>query len=80
MNERLGHTFRDKVSGAQGVATGHVEYITGCNQTLIQPASTDGKPVESYWVDDQRLEQLTSNRIVLDNGSTPGFDREAPKR
>lgn len=81
MNDRLGYTFKDKISGFQGVATGHCEYITGCNQTLIQPPSLEGgSPIESRWFDDQRLEKLDNGRIVLDNGATPGFDREAPKR
>lgn len=82
MHERIGHTFRDKISGFQGVATGHCEYITGCSQTLLHPRSLDGaKPAESAWFDDQRLEMIPGEeRVVLDNGATPGFDREAPKR
>jgi hypothetical protein len=82
MNDRLGRTYKDKISGFQGVATGHVEYITGCNQTLLQPKSIDGgKPADSCWFDDQRVDLVEEeSRIVLDNGKTPGFDREAPKR
>jgi hypothetical protein len=82
MNDRLGHTFRDKITGFTGVATGHAEYLTGCNQTLLSPRSSDpSKRAEAEWFDNQRLEMDTSfPLIVLDNGDTPGCDREAPKR
>lgn len=82
MNDRLGRTYKDRISGFQGVATGHCEYISGCNQTLLQPPLTEGgKPVDSHWFDDQRLDQIPDvERVVLNNGATPGCDREAPKR
>lgn len=81
MSKRLGITFRDKISGFQGVATAHCKYITGCNQTLLAPKSSDGKAVESCWFDDQRLEEVKGvPRIVLDNGGTPGCDIPAPIR
>ena len=82
MNDRLGYTFRDKITGFSGVATGHCEYLTGCHQTLIQPRAVEGgKLPESAWFDDQRLEkEARKDRVVLDNGATPGFDCEAPKR
>ncbi|CCF19104.1 protein of unknown function [Pseudorhizobium banfieldiae] len=82
MHDSIGKTYRDKITGFQGVATGHVDYITGCNQTLLQPKSADpAKRAEAEWFDDQRLEEVPNvNRIILNNGQTPGFDREAPKR
>lgn len=82
MNDRLGYTFKDKITGFTGVATGHVEYMTGCNQTLLSPKSTDPAKInDPQWFDDQRLERDTiMPRITLDNGATPGHDREAPKR
>lgn len=40
---QLGHSYRDKITGFAGVATGYVRYITGCNQALIAPkAGADG--------------------------------------
>lgn len=82
MNDRLGRTYKEQISGVEGVAVGHCEYLTGCNQTLIQPRLAEGgKPVESHWFDDQRLLLVPEKeRVVLDNGITPGCDREAPKR
>lgn len=80
MDERLGHTYRDKITGFEGVAVGHVSYLTGCNQTLLSPATTDnGKINDSHWFDDQRLAQVQHvKQVVLDNGATPGFGPVAP--
>jgi hypothetical protein len=81
---RLGATYVDKITGFVGVATGHVEYLTGCNQTLLTPQCKEGernKRPDSEWFDDQRLEEVGHQQPVkLDNGDTPGCDRQAPKR
>lgn len=78
----LGLTFRDKITGFRGVATGQVEYLTGCNQVLLAPPiGSDGKPQDAHWFDVQRLARdYEVERIVLDNGPTPGCDVPAPKR
>lgn len=77
----LGFTLRDTITGFTGVAIGHCTYLTGCHQTLLQPAGTDpAKRPDSEWFDDQRLKLVTDvPALVLDNGTTPGADREAPK-
>ena len=81
MSTELGCTYRDKITGFQGVCTGFVHYLTGCNQALLTPtASNDGSLREAHWFDVQRLELRNANRIALDNGPTPGFDKPAPKR
>lgn len=78
----LGTTYKDKITGFVGVATGFVKYISGCNQALIQPRiSDDGAMRESQWFDQQRLEPVPNVPVVaLDNGETPGCDRAAPRR
>lgn len=78
----LGKTVIDRLTGFTGVVTGYVEYLTGCNQVLVQPKGTDAsKRPDSEWFDVQRV---TVNpdipAVVLDNGATPGCDAEAPKR
>ena len=82
MNDRLGRTYKDTITGFQGVATGHCEYLTGCSQTLLSPKGSDSmKRPDSEWFDDQRLILVSdADRVRLNNGETPGFDREAPKR
>lgn len=81
MKIHLGNTYQDKVTGFTGVATGHVDYISGCNQTLLVPkVGADNKPGDPSWVDDQRLVSVDAPTIVLDNSKTPGCDAPAPKR
>jgi hypothetical protein len=77
----LGSQYRDVITGFTGVATGHVKYISGCNQVLLAPAvGADGGLRESQWFDEQRLKPLGGDPIVLDNGASPGFDRAAAVR
>lgn len=76
----LGLTVKDRITGFTGVVTGYVEYLTGCNQCLLVPPMHEGKRMEAEWFDVQRLEDTGAERIVLDNGTTPGCDRAAPKR
>lgn len=77
----LGCKYKDKITGVSGVATGITEYISGCNQALIQPkAKEDGSYVDSLWFDVQRLELVDDTVVSLDNSKTPGCDKSAPKR
>lgn len=77
----LGATYRDKITGFEGIATGYVQYITGCNQVLIAPKVSDGAMKAPEWIDEQRLERnRTAPVITLDNGTSPGFDKAAPRR
>ena len=77
----LGATYEDKVTGFAGVATGHVQYITGCGQVLIQPkAKETGSSVpDSHWIDETRLEQLGDMVIQIENNNL-GSDRPAPMK
>jgi hypothetical protein len=76
----LGRTYEDVVTGFTGVAIGHVRYITGCNQALLQPrVDADGKVPDSMWMDEQRLKAQTGFAVTLNNSRTPGFDKAAPK-
>lgn len=76
----LGLTVKDRITGFQGVVTGYVTYLSGCNQCLVVPrVGKDGKKIEGEWFDEQRLVTLSHARIVLDNKAA-GFDQQAPKR
>lgn len=80
MNERIGYTYQDIITGLTGVCIGHVEYITGCHQSLIQPKGEGSDIPESRWIDDQRLKKVECvTKVYLDNGPTPGFGKLAPK-
>jgi hypothetical protein len=77
----LGRSYRDRITGFKGMATGHVRYISGCNQVLLAPpVDKDGKLRDAQWFDEQRLEDQGGKTLVLDNSKTPGFDAPAPKR
>ena len=78
----LGSTYRDKITGFTGVATGYVKYLSGCNQALLAPrCGDDGALRDPQWFDIQRLEiDASVDVITLYNGATPGCDRAAPKR
>lgn len=81
MDIELGATYCDTITGFTGMAIGRCNYLTGCNQTLLQPRGEDkSKRPDSEWFDDQRLTVVESSRVTLDNGDTPGCDRQAPKR
>ena len=79
---QLGRKYKDKITGFEGVATGRVTYIGGCNQALIAPAvGSDGALKDSQWLDCQRLEATGTDEIItLDNGEKPGHDCAAPRR
>lgn len=77
----LGATYFDKITGFEGVATGYVQYITGCNQLLLAPRSTDGTLKDSQWLDEQRLVLNDMIEVVtLNNDHGAGFDRAPPRR
>lgn len=77
----LGMKARDKITGFQGVVTGHCEYISGCNQALlVPPVDEKGAHRDAQWFDVQRLDQVGSDVVRLDNGATPGCDKPAPVR
>ena len=77
---KLGVTVKDKITGLEGVVTGRVEYITGCNQVLMQPKlKADGDFVESRWMDEDRIDVVDEKPITL-KITSPGSDKPAPRR
>ena len=77
---QFGQKCKDQITGFEGVAIGHVCYISGCNQVLLAPPiNKDGNKRDAEWFDEQRLVQTSKKVIVLDNSRTPGFDKPAPK-
>jgi hypothetical protein len=74
---------RDIITGFRGVIIGRCDYITGCNQYLVQPGlDKDAKFVESRWVDEDRL--LVIDRKIFSRPTSasglPGADKPAPRR
>jgi hypothetical protein len=75
----LGHVVRDRITGFEGIVTGLVNYITGCNQALVQPKMHEHDFLESRWFDMDRLEIANQVRFELAISSA-GPDKEAPRR
>jgi hypothetical protein len=81
MSIELGDTVRDRITNFEGVVTGRCAYLSGCNQMLVVPPAKEGAYRDGQWFDEQRLVAVPNvDRIVLENGATPGFDTPAPKR
>jgi hypothetical protein len=78
MEFELGATLKDLISGFQGIATGRVSYITGCDQYLLQPQSKDGDKKEAIWFDVNRLTQVGKKKIILKTSEENGADISAP--
>lgn len=80
-NEYLGRTVRDEISGFEGIVVGHVVYLTGCHQLLVQPKCKSGEFVESRWFDVDRCLLAYPNEEPVKLPSTQnGFDAPAPRR
>jgi hypothetical protein len=82
MSAVLGKKVKDKITGFEGIATGYVQYLTGCNQVLVTPKiGKSGEHKEPHWFDEQRLTVDSKVKAVkLDNGKNPGPDKAAPTK
>lgn len=78
---KLGNTYKDSITGYEGIATASVKYISGCEQTLISPKHIKGGFDKGEWFDNQRL-LLNDNKKTAEvrQESFTGFGPEAPKR
>jgi hypothetical protein len=64
MSVKLGDMVKDNITGFAGVVIGRAEYLFGCVRILVQPkAMKDGRPVESEWVDEQRLDAKSTVKV-----------------
>lgn len=51
----LGIEARDKVTNFRGIVTGHVRYLFGNDQYLIEAVVQPGGRAEAYWIDEERV-------------------------
>lgn len=59
---KLGDKVKDIVTGYEGVVTGKLVYVWGCEQACVHFRDQDNKP-QSDWFDIGRLEVLESNAL-----------------
>ena len=83
---KLGAKYKDKITGFEGIATGMVRYITGCDQVLLSPPAKSGTKPDAEWFDKNRVNQVGTKVIHintagdgLDTGDD-GPDIEAPRK
>lgn len=65
----LGHTYRDRILGIEGVAVASATYLTGCDQIQLASKDANGMPF-SQWFDVTRIEGV----IVEERPGGPGPD------
>ena len=80
----LGVHAKDIVTGFTGVIVGRVQYLTGCNQYLVQAKKKDKSEFgERTWLDEHRLEINAKKKILVlpePDDKKYGADAEAPKK
>lgn len=73
MAVQLGKSYRDIITGYEGIAVSRTEFLNGCVRVAIQaPGVYEGKPYESYVVDEPQLTELPTSLI-------PGGDMGGPQ-
>ena len=77
-----GAKVADVITGFEGIVTGRVDYIPGCNQYLVQPKQkADGNFVEAKWFDEHRLTvNQHDDPVTLPSGKRDGADAAAPTK
>jgi hypothetical protein len=53
----LGDRVKEQVTGWEGILVGRADYLTGCEQWLVEAMGEGGVP-KAYWFDASRLEVL----------------------
>ena len=76
----LGATYRDTITGFEGVCICISEWLHGCRRLTLQPkAMHEGKPVESWTFDEPQLEVVPDAATVPGTSDTGG-PRPEPRR
>ena len=58
---KLGTRVRDSITGFAGIAVCRTEYLYGCVRIGVEPQELqNGKPVESQYFDEQRIEEAST--------------------
>ena len=74
-----GQFVKDRITGFCGVITGRVDYISGCQQYVVQPQSeTPEKWHDGKWFDEDRLVVDAAKAPMSLVVETNGFGDPAP--
>jgi hypothetical protein len=71
LNTEFGYTYRDPITGFEGICVGKAQFMTGCDQSLLSPKI--GSPSKDpAWYDDLRLVRVEDvARVGLPNEPEP---------
>lgn len=68
---KLGSKVKDSITGLTGIATSRTEYLYGCVHIGVTPTELkDGKPIESSWFDEQRIELVEEKKPEVSKASS----------
>jgi hypothetical protein len=71
---KLGETYRDPITGLEGVATARAEYLYGCVRVVLEGT---GDLKDGVWFDEQRL---TDKPKATSGGARPAPPSRDPAR
>ena len=78
---KLGQKAKDKITEFEGIITGHVEYLYGCDQYGLTPPAVNGETKDTQFFDEGRIEVIS--RGILPEEVTAvkpgGINRDCPK-
>jgi len=62
----LGKTYKDSISGFEGIATARTTYLYGCVRVLLVPISLkpDGDFLPDCWFDEPQVEAVRSKKKI----------------
>lgn len=76
----LGTKVKDKITGFEGIAVSRTTYLYGCVRVCVEPQGLhDGKPIESQYFDEQRLEDVPT-AVTGGPGDVPHARAAPPSR
>ena len=56
----LGSQVRDPVKALSGTLVGRAIYLNGCVRVLIEPEQIKEREVDAFWIDEERMEIITT--------------------
>jgi hypothetical protein len=79
---KLGKTYKDSITGFEGVAVSRTEYLYSCVRVAIQPVTLhEGKPVDCYIFDEHQLVEVPVKVVPKAKAASakPGGPGDVPK-
>jgi heat shock protein HspQ len=64
----FGEVVQDKITKYEGVVVGYANYMTGCDQWLVQSTAIEGnKYPESHWIDEGKLALISRGDVTSED-------------